>query len=384
MTSKFDKKSLQLHKKNNGKIGTLVKVPLKTRNDLSVAYTPGVAAVSTFVAKDSRHAYTHTMKGTTIAVVSDGTAVLGLGNIGPYGALPVMEGKCALLASFTGINAVPLCIDVHTPDAIVDFVSAVAPTFGAIILEDIAAPQCFEIEERLQKLSIPVIHDDQHAIAIAILAGLINSLRLVKKNHTNVRVVIIGAGASGVATARLLHAFGFLDIILVDSKGIVHKKRTDLNPIKKKMLKITNPKNITGYHADALVGADIVIGLSEPNSITADMIASMAKNSIVFALANPNPEIDPVVAKKSGAYVVATGRSDYLNQINNAIVFPGLIKSALDLALTSFVQDHFIAAAVAIAKTVSRPSAENIIPSLFDKKLIPNIIRAVKKVSKKI
>jgi len=384
MSSKFDKASLRLHKKNNGKIGTLVKVPLKTRNDLSVAYTPGVAAVSTFVAKDNRHAYTHTMKGTTIAVVSDGTAVLGLGNIGPYGALPVMEGKCALLASFTGINAVPLCINVHTSDAIVDFVSAIVPTFGAIILEDIAAPQCFEIEERLQKLSIPVIHDDQHAIAIAILAGLINGLKLVKKNHTDVRVVIIGAGASGIATARLLNAFGFLNIVLVDSKGIIHKKRKDLNVIKKKMLKITNPRNIMGYHADALIDADIVIGLSEPNSITSMMVSSMAKNPIVFALANPDPEINPMMAKKSGAYIVATGRSDYPNQINNAIVFPGLIKSALDLALTSFVQEHFIAAAIAIAKTVSHPNPENIIPSLFDKKLIPNIIRAVKNVSQKI
>jgi malate dehydrogenase (oxaloacetate-decarboxylating) len=381
MSSKFDKKSLALHKKKNGKIGTLIKVPLKNRNDLSVAYTPGVAAVSSFVAEDARRAYTHTMKGTTVAVVSDGTAVLGLGNIGPYGALPVMEGKCALLAAFTGINAIPLCIDVHTPDAIVDFVTAVAPTFGAIILEDIAAPQCFEIEERLQSLSIPVIHDDQHAIAIAILAGLINALKLVKKHHASSRVVIIGAGASGIATTRLLLAYGFSDIVLLDSRGIVHTKRIDLNPIKKDIAKKTNPRNIQGELADAIINADIVIGLSMPDIISMDMVRSMAEKSIVFALANPNPEIDPVLAKKSGAYIVATGRSDYANQINNAIVFPGLIKSALDQRFSTFTQKHFIAAAQAIAKTVKKPNPEMIIPSLFDKTLITNIIRAVRKAS---
>lgn len=328
----YKKESLKLHSKFGGKIEIKSKFPnIKTRDDLSLAYTPGVAAVSTLLAGDPSKSYDYTIKGKTIAVVSDGSAVLGLGNIGPYGALPVMEGKALLFKEFGNVDAYPIVLATQDTEEIINTIKAIAPTFGGINLEDISSPRCFEIEERLIKeLDIPVFHDDQHGAAIVTLAALINSFKLTKKNIFNAKVVISGAGAAGIATTKLLIEYGIENIILVDSKGIISQQRDDLNEVKTKILKITNPQNITGNLENALQGADAFIGLSAPKTFKPEFMKLMPDKPIIFAMANPIPEIMPDLAKDNGAFIVGTSRSDFPNQINNMLVFPGLFRGLLD------------------------------------------------------
>lgn len=373
-----NQQSESLHRKLQGKIGTEVKVKVQNKEDLSLVYTPGVAHVSSLIAKDPALVYELTGKANTIAIISDGSAVLGLGDIGPFAALPVMEGKALILKEFTGVNGVPLVIDTKDTEQIIQFVKNVSPTFGAIILEDFSAPRCFEIESRLrEELSIPVIHDDQHVLAMVVLAGLINALTLrdgeVKKD---VRIVIVGAGAAGIAATKLLSSYGFLSIVLVDSRGIISKDRTDISGVKQEMLKITNKEHISGDLAQALVGADVCIGVSVGDTISPDMVSSMNEKPIIFALANPTPEINPTHALRAGAYVVATGRSDYPNQLNNALIYPGLIKGALMHRIKQFDESVFIRVAEALAGHVI-PTKEAILPDVFDKGVVDVIARVV-------
>jgi malate dehydrogenase (oxaloacetate-decarboxylating) len=374
------KKSLALHKAARGKIEISAKTPLRDMRDLALVYTPGVGAVSSAIAKNPALANTLTWKRNTVAVVSDGSAVLGLGNIGPLAALPVMEGKSAIFKRFADIDAIPIVLSTQDPDEIVKTVIAIAPTFGAIQLEDISAPRCFDIEERLHHLlDIPVMHDDQHGTAVVVLAGLLNAVKVVKKELTSLRIVIAGAGAAGTAIAQLLYHQGVRQIISVDRGGAIFAGRKDLNSEKKKLAAITNPRKQPGPLANVMHGADVFIGTSGPGIATAAMVRSMAPKSIVFALANPIPEIMPNVAKQAGARVIATGRSDFPNQINNALCYPGLFRGMLDRGVTKITHKIKLSAAHAIASRIKHPTPERIIPSLFDKGLHAAVVQSVKK-----
>ena len=366
--------ALEEHRKLRGKIKIELKEPLENPEQLGLYYTPGVAAVSSLLASHPEETHNYTWTNNNVAIISDGSAVLGLGNIGPNGALPVMEGKSMLFKHFADIDALPIVLDVHSVDEIVSAVKAIAPSFGGINLEDIAAPQCFEIERRLvEELAIPVMHDDQHGTAIVVLAGLINAARLRNQSLKESKIVIVGAGAAGIAIAKLLHTYAAANIIMVDSKGIIDKSRTDLNSTKIDLLEFTNPNTITGDLSDALEDADIFIGVSQPGLLTKELIHIMAKDPVIFAMANPIPEIMPDAAKKAGAFIIATGRSDFPNQVNNALAFPGIFKGALDNRIRRIDTDHKIAAAEAIAGLVDEPTVDKIIPSIFDKRLVPVI-----------
>ena len=379
--STINEKALELHKEWNGKLETVSKTPVKSREDLSLAYTPGVAEPCKVIAKNPDAAYQYTIKANTIAVVSDGSAVLGLGNIGPLAAMPVMEGKAVLFKEFGGVNAVPICLDTQDTEEIIKAVTYLAPAFGGINLEDISAPRCFEIEERLkQTLNIPVFHDDQHGTAIVVLAGTINALKIVKKEKEDCKVVINGAGSAGVAIAKLLMTDGFTNVILCNRKGIVSKDRDDLNWMQQEMANATNPNNETGSLADALKGADIFIGVSAPNTVTAEMVSSMNRDAIIFAMSNPVPEIMPDVAKAAGARIVGTGRSDFPNQINNVVAFPGIFKGALEGRASQITEDMKLAAAYAIAGLVPEDqlNEDNIMPEAFNPQVAEVVANAVK------
>lgn len=376
-----NEKALLMHEKWNGKLENVSKTPVKTREDLAIAYTPGVAEPCKVIAQDKEAAYKYTMKANTVAVVSDGSAVLGLGNIGPYAAMPVMEGKAVLFKEFGNVNAVPICLDTQDTEEIIKAVTYLAPGFGGINLEDISAPRCFEIEERLKEiLDIPVFHDDQHGTAIVVLAGVINALKVVGKKKEDCRVVVNGAGSAGVAITKLLLTYGFPNIIMCDKVGIVSKDTEGLNWMQKKMTEVTNLNNETGSLADALKGADIFIGVSAPNIVTPKMVASMNRDSILFAMANPIPEIMPDVAKAAGARVVGTGRSDFPNQVNNVVAFPGIFKGALEGRATQITEEMKLAAAEAIAGLVpsDKLSDDNIMPEAFDPQVAEVVANAVK------
>lgn len=376
-----NEKAVFLHKEWNGKIETVSKAPVKSREDLSIAYTPGVAEPCKLIAENPEDAYVYTMKANTVAVVSDGSAVLGLGNIGPYAAMPVMEGKCVLFKEFGGVNAVPICLDTQDTEEIIKAVTYLAPGFGGINLEDISAPRCFEIEERLkEKLSIPVFHDDQHGTAIVVLAGIINALRVTGKVKEDCKVVVNGAGSAGVAITKLLLTYGFKHVTMCDRHGIIHKDYPDLNWMQQKMTEVTNLENKTGSLADALNGADIFVGVSAPNIVTPEMVSSMNKDAILFAMANPVPEIMPDVAKAAGAKVVGTGRSDFPNQINNVIAFPGIFKGALEGRATQITEEMKLAAANALAGLVSDEELNEdfIMPEAFDPRVAQVVSQAVK------
>ena len=377
----INEKALLMHEEWNGKLETVSKSPVKSREDLSIAYTPGVAEPCKVIAQDKEAAYKYTMKANTVAVVSDGSAVLGLGNIGPYAAMPVMEGKAVLFKEFGGVNAVPICLDTQDTEEIIKAVTYLAPAYGGINLEDISAPRCFEIEERLKAtLDIPVFHDDQHGTAIVVLAGIINALKVVGKKKEDCRVVVNGAGSAGVAITKLLLTYGFPNIIMCDKVGIVSKDTEGLNWMQKKMTEVTNLNNETGSLKDALKGADIFVGVSAPNIVTPEMVASMNKDAILFAMANPVPEIMPDVAKAAGARVVGTGRSDFPNQVNNVVAFPGIFKGALEGRATQITEEMKLAAAEAIASLVpeSELNDENIMPEAFDPKVAEVVSQAVK------
>ena len=374
------KESIALHAKLQGKIKVVATSPLRKMRDLSLLYTPGVGAVSSAIAAKPSLVDTLTWRQNTVAIVSDGSAVLGLGNIGPLAALPVMEGKSAIFARFTGINAIPLVLATQDTEEIIRIVKALEPSFGAIQLEDISAPRCFEIERRLEKeLSIPVMHDDQHGTAIVVLAGLLNATKVVKKKLSSLRVVVTGAGAAGTAIAHLLSVAGVKDIVLVDRTGILSRDRKDLNPEKQMLVATSNPRNISGDLAVALQDADVVVGTSGPGVLDESLVRRMAPRAIVFALANPIPEIMPVEAKRAGAMVVATGRSDFPNQVNNALCYPGLFRGLLDKRVNLVSDAIKLRAAHAIAGFVKKPTPERIIPNIFDKGLHEAVARSVKK-----
>ncbi|MCX4270447.1 MAG: NADP-dependent malic enzyme [Lachnospiraceae bacterium] len=374
-------KALTLHKKWNGKIETISKCPIQSREDLALAYTPGVAEPCKVIAKDKKAAYQYTLKANTVAVITDGSAVLGLGNIGPYAAMPVMEGKAALFKEFGGINAFPICLDTQDTEEIIKTIVHIAPAFGGINLEDISAPRCFEIEERLKSLlDIPVFHDDQHGTAIVVLAGIINALKVVKKQKEDCKVVVNGAGSAGIAITKLLLTYGFLSVTLCDKSGILSKTTKDLNWMQKQMVDRTNLEGKTGSLSDALKGADIFIGVSAPNIVTPEMVASMNSDAILFAMANPVPEIMPDLAKAAGARVIGTGRSDFPNQVNNVVAFPGIFKGALEGHATQITEEMKLAAAKAIASLVpdSELSDNNIMPQAFDPRVAEIVSNAVK------
>lgn len=377
MPSLNDKKALALHKKLKGKIRVVPAAPVRNRTDLALVYTPGVAAVSSFVAKHPKEARDYTIKGRMVAVISDGSAVLGLGNIGALGALPVMEGKCALFKTFADVDAVPIVLETQDPDEIVETVLRIAPAFGGINLEDIAAPNCFEIEKRVvEQLDIPVMHDDQHGTAVVVLAGLLNALKVVGKKLEKAQIVVSGAGAAGTAITHLLRAAGARNIIVLDSKGILDAHRPE--PHKRELADFTNPEKKKGGLREALHGADVLIGVSGPGLAKADDIRLMNKKAVVFALANPTPEIMPEEAKKGGAAVIATGRSDFPNQINNSLAFPGIFRGALDHKVRRITEKQKLDAAKAIASLVKKPTAQKIVPDMFDKKVakaVANVIR---------
>lgn len=368
----YAQRALEAHKKLRGKIAVELKDTLDSKDQLSTYYTPGVAAVSSHIAAHPEEAREYTWLNNSVAVISDGSAVLGLGNIGPVASLPVMEGKCMLFKHFAGIDAVPIILDVHTADDIVAAVKAIAPSFGGINLEDIAAPICFEVEERLKaELNIPIMHDDQHGTAIVVLAGLINAMKVVGKDLSDCKVVLIGAGAAGVAIAKLLYAYAKPSIVAVDSKGIINGERTDLNDEKKRLLAFGGSDTPSGDLAAALQGADVFIGVSRAGLLKPEMIKAMNDKPVIFAMANPTPEIMPDEAKAAGAVVVATGRSDFPNQVNNALAFPGIFRGALDNQVTAITEEHKIAAAQAIAGLIEAPTAESIIPSVLSPHLVP-------------
>ncbi len=372
------KKAIALHKKLGGKIRIVPAAPVRNRADLSLVYTPGVAAVSTLVAQEPEKAREYTIKGRTVAVVSDGSAVLGLGNIGALGALPVMEGKAALFKTFADIDAVPLVLDTQDADEIVDTVIRISPAFGGINLEDIAAPKCFEIERRLiDALDIPVMHDDQHGTAVVVFAGIINALKVVKKELKDSRIVIAGAGAAGTATAKILYAAGARKILILDRQGIIARDRM-LEGHKKDLAFMTNPNIEHGDLKEALTNADVFIGVSGPGTVQASDIKLMAPKAIVFALANPTPEIMPEEAKKGGAAVIATGRSDYPNQVNNSLAFPGIFRGALDNSVKKITDEIKLKAAYALAELVKKPSAGEILPDMFDKRVAKAVAKAVR------
>ena len=374
-------KALTAHKNWNGKLETTAKSKVNSREDLAIAYTPGVAEPCKEIAQDKSLAYTYTWKSNTVAVVSDGSAVLGLGNIGPHAAMPVMEGKCVLFKEFGNINAVPICLDTQDTEEIITAVKNIAPGFGGINLEDISAPRCFEIEERLKEiLDIPVFHDDQHGTAIVVLAGVINGLRITQKQKENCKVVVNGAGSAGIAITKLLLRYGFTNVIMCDKDGIIGKDYPNLNWMQKKMTEVTNLSNETGTLADALKEADIFIGVSAPNIVTPEMVASMNKDSILFAMANPTPEIMPDVAKAAGARIVGTGRSDFPNQVNNVIAFPGIFKGALEGRAAQITEEMKLAAAEALAALVSDEQLHEdfIMPEPFDPRVPEVVSQAVK------
>ena len=376
-----NEKALQLHKEWNGKLETVSKIPVKSKEALSLAYTPGVAEPCKVIAKDKEAAYQYTIKANTVAVVSDGSAVLGLGNIGPYAAMPVMEGKAVLFKEFGGVNAVPICLDTQDTEEIIKTVANIAPAFGGINLEDISAPRCFEIEERLKEmLDIPVFHDDQHGTAIVVLAGIINSLKVVKKEKESCKVVVNGAGSAGIAITKLLLTYGFSNIILCDKAGIISKESEGLNFMQKKMALLTNPNQEKGFLADAMRGADIFVGVSAPGIVTPEMVSSMNHDSILFAMANPVPEIMPDLAKEAGARIVGTGRSDFPNQVNNVVAFPGIFKGALEGRAVQITEEMKLAAAHAIAGLVSEDelSDVNIMPEAFRPEVAQVVADAVK------
>ena len=373
-------KALRLHEEWNGKFETTPKMKIQTREDLAIAYTPGVAEPCKVIAKDKEAAYKYTIKANTIAVVSDGSAVLGLGNIGAHAAMPVMEGKAVLFKEFGNVNAVPVCLDTQDTEEIIKTVVNIAPAFGGINLEDISAPRCFEIETRLKELlDIPVFHDDQHGTAIVVLAGIINGLKVTGKTKEDCQVVVNGAGSAGVAITKLLLTYGFKHVTMCDKSGILSKASEGLNWMQQSMMEVTNLENKTGSLADALRGADIFVGVSAPNIVTADMVKTMNKDAIIFAMANPVPEIMPDVAKAAGARVVGTGRSDFPNQVNNVIAFPGIFKGALEGRARQITEDMKLAAALAIANLVpdDEVSDVNILPEAFDPRVADVVSKAV-------
>ena len=374
-------KALMLHEEWNGKIETVAKSKVNSREDLALAYTPGVAEPCKVIAENKEAAYTYTMKANTVAVISDGSAVLGLGNIGAHAAMPVMEGKAVLFKEFGGVNAVPICLDTQDTEELIKTITYLAPNYGGINLEDISAPRCFEIEERLKAtLDIPVFHDDQHGTAIVVLAGVINGLKVVGKEKENCKVVVNGAGSAGVAITKLLLTYGFKNVIMCDKVGIISKETEGLNWMQEKMAQVTNPNNETGLLKDAMKGADIFVGVSAPNIVSEEMVASMNKDAILFAMANPVPEIMPDVAKKAGAKVVGTGRSDFPNQVNNVVAFPGIFKGALEGRATQITEEMKLAAAYAIAGLVSDEelNEDNIMPQPFDPRVADVVSNAVK------
>ncbi len=375
-----NEKALMLHEEWNGKLETASKCAIRTREDLALAYTPGVAEPCKLIAKDKELAYKYTIKANTVAVVSDGSAVLGLGNIGPYAAMPVMEGKAVLFKEFGNVNAVPICLDTQDTEEIIKTVINIAPAFGGINLEDISAPRCFEIEERLKEaLNIPVFHDDQHGTAIVVLAGIINALKVTGKRKEECRVIVNGAGSAGVAITKLLLTYGFTNIIMCDKSGILSKNSPDLNWMQKQMVEVTNLGGESGTLADALKGADIFVGVSAPGIVSEEMVASMNKDAILFAMANPVPEIMPDLAKAAGAKVVGTGRSDFPNQVNNVVAFPGIFKGALEGRATQITEEMKLAAANAIAGLVADEelNENNILPEAFDPRVADVVSHAV-------
>ncbi len=374
-------KALELHRQWNGKLDTVSKAAVKTREDLALAYTPGVAEPCKVIAEDPEAAYTYTIKSNTVAVVSDGSAVLGLGNIGPLAAMPVMEGKAVLFKEFGGINAFPVCLDTQDTEEIIETVVRIAPAFGGINLEDISAPRCFEIEERLkERLSIPVFHDDQHGTAIVVLAGMINALKVTGKKKEDCRVVINGAGSAGIAISKLLLLYGFAHVTLCDKSGILSRGMEGLNWMQERMMEVTNLEGKSGTLADALTGADIFVGVSAPGIVTPKMVASMNRDSILFAMANPVPEIMPDLAREAGARVVGTGRSDFPNQVNNVLIFPGIFNGALEGRASAITEEMKLAAAEAIASLVDEAdlNEEHILPAAFDPRVADAVSRAVK------
>jgi malate dehydrogenase (oxaloacetate-decarboxylating) len=377
----LNEKALKLHEEWNGKLSTTAKCQVKSREDLALAYTPGVAEPCKVIANDTEAAYKYTIKANTVAVVSDGSAVLGLGNIGAHAAMPVMEGKCVLFKEFGGVNAFPICLDTQDTEEIIKTIVHIAPAFGGINLEDISAPRCFEIESRLKELlQIPVFHDDQHGTAIVVLAGIINALKVTNKIKEDCKVVVNGAGSAGIAIAKLLLNYGFCHLTLCDKVGILSKQTENLNWMQKEMMEVTNLENATGTLADALKGADIFIGVSAPNIVTPEMVSNMNKDSILFAMANPVPEIMPDLAKEAGAKVVGTGRSDFPNQVNNVIAFPGIFKGALEGRATQITEEMKLAAANAIAGLVSEEDLNEdfIMPEAFDERVCEAVSNAVK------
>ena len=376
-----NEKALQMHEQWNGKLETTAKAHVNSREDLAIAYTPGVAEPCKVIAKEQEAVYKYTMKANTVAVISDGSAVLGLGNIGAYAALPVMEGKAVLFKEFGGVNAVPVCLDTQDTEEIIKTVVNIAPAFGGINLEDISAPRCFEIEERLKELlDIPVFHDDQHGTAIVVLAGIINALKVTGKKKEDCRVVVNGAGSAGVAITKLLLTYGFEHITMCDINGIISSASPNLNWMQKKMTEVTNLENKTGSLADAMCGADIFVGVSAPGIVTKEMVASMNSDAILFAMANPVPEIMPDLAKEAGARVVGTGRSDFPNQVNNVVAFPGIFKGALEGRATQITEEMKLATANAIASLVSDEelNENNILPEAFDSRVADVVSKAVK------
>ena len=374
-------KALKMHEEWHGKIETTAKSHVNSREDLAIAYTPGVAEPCKVIAKDKEAAYTYTIKSNTIAVVSDGSAVLGLGNIGALAAMPVMEGKAVLFKEFGGVNAVPICLDTQDTEEIIKTVVNIAPAFGGINLEDISAPRCFEIEERLKELlDIPVFHDDQHGTAIVVLAGIMNAMKVTGKNKEDSKVVVNGAGSAGVAITKLLLTYGFKHVTMCDINGIIGKDSPNLNWMQKRMVEVTNLENQTGTLADALKGADIFVGVSAPNIVTQEMVASMNKDAIIFAMANPVPEIMPDLAKAAGAKVVGTGRSDFPNQVNNVVAFPGIFRGALEGRATQITEEMMLATAKAIAGLVpdEELNENNSLPEAFDPRVSDVVSRAVK------
>lgn len=370
--------ALEFHKASGGKIAIHSKVPCATAKDLSLAYTPGVAEPCREIEKNPDDVYLYTAKGNIVAVVTDGTAVLGLGDIGSLASIPVMEGKAILFKNFAGIDAFPIAVASKDPNVIVNTVAAIQPVFGGINLEDISAPRCFEVETRLKKiLNIPVFHDDQHGTAVVALAALINALKVVGKSFPSLRVAVSGAGAAGTAVTKFLYSFGAKDVILCDSRGVIHQGRTDLNPSKKEIAQLTNPRNVSGTLADAISGADVFLGLSVAGIVTPQMVRSMAKDAIVFAMANPVPEIMPDLAMQAGARVVATGRSDFPNQVNNVLGFPGIFRGALDVRASDINEAMKVAASHAIAGLVENVSEKCIIPSPLDRRVVPAVAAAV-------
>jgi malate dehydrogenase (oxaloacetate-decarboxylating) len=380
----YDKESLEMHAKMHGKLGVRSKVALESKDDLSIAYTPGVGRVCVEIARAPERVYDLTIKRNTVAVVSDGSAILGLGNLGPEAAIPVMEGKAVLFKEFAGVDAFPICLATQDVEEIVKVVRLIAPVFGGINLEDISAPRCFEVEARLQDLGIPVFHDDQHGTAIVTVAALLNALKVTRKNLAESTIVFSGSGASAIACTKLIQSFGKLghmppagDILLCDSKGIVHRGRTDLNEYKRALAETTNRHGKSGSLADALRGADVFIGLSQPNIVTPEMVRSMNPQPIIFAMANPVPEIMPDLARDAGAVVVATGRSDFLNQINNVLAFPGVFRGALDAGAKVINEEMKVAAAQTLASIVIEPVPERILPDPLDKTVAIRIGDAV-------